>query len=564
MTKKSILRVIFLKNKLRFFSQIAISAVVAGMNVFSAILLKKMIDIATSGTIPELKNLLMVSGTYILTLFGVSFVCTFLKNTYIRKGMQNLKTDIMEQMLTGDINMMKRNTTSRYFTVFSASVVSIETDYVENLLVMIQNVITAVLGVIVMIYLDVALFLCVLIVGGITFSISGLFMKNASDTEKRVTKSNEQFVTFVREVLSGFQIIKSFKAENTVLSIFDKKSKELETDKYKKRMTHDAIKVLGETSTNCIVLFVFAVGAWQAIQGTITAGTIVAFIQLMNFIVVPLQVIPQCIAKFKAVRVVTESLGELTDTGDEQRNEEQDIRGYDISFDHVDFSYDGTEKALTDITLSFDEKKKYAIVGPSGSGKSTLIQLIQGYWDQYGGTMSLGGVDFRRISNTQLFSHISVMQQEIIIFDTSIWNNITLYKEFEQEKVEQVIDAANLRELVAEKGFQYECGENGNKLSGGERQRIAIARCLLLNVPIMLMDEATSALDSNTAYEIEKTILNLESKTRIVVTHKYNRDLLKEYDEIIVMKKGAVAERGTFDELINKKEEFWNLYSLAE
>lgn len=136
MTKKSILRVIFLKNKLRFFSQIAISAVVAGMNVFSAILLKKMIDIATSGTIPELKNLLMVSGTYILTLFGVSFVCTFLKNTYIRKGMQNLKTDIMEQMLTGDINMMKRNTTSRYFTVFSASVVSIETDYVENLLVM--------------------------------------------------------------------------------------------------------------------------------------------------------------------------------------------------------------------------------------------------------------------------------------------------------------------------------------------------------------------------------------------------------------------------------------------
>lgn len=182
------------------------------------------------------------------------------------------------------------------------------------------------------------------------------------------------------------------------------------------------------------VLFVFAVGAWQAIQGTITAGTIVAFIQLMNFIVVPLQVIPQCIAKFKAVRVVTESLGELTDTGDEQRNEEQDIRGYDISFDHVDFSYDGTEKALTDITLSFDEKKKYAIVGPSGSGKSTLIQLIQGYWDQYGGTMSLGGVDFRRISNTQLFSHISVMQQEIIIFDTSIWNNITLYKEFEQEK----------------------------------------------------------------------------------------------------------------------------------
>ena len=329
-------------------------------------------------------------------------------------------------------------------------------------------------------------------------------------------------------------------------------------------MLHDAIKVSGEMSTNCIVLFVFAVGAWQAIHGTITAGTIVAFIQLMNFIVVPIQVIPQCVAKFKAVRAVTENLEELTESGDEQRYEEQDIQGYNIAFHHVDFSYDGTEKALTDITISFDENKKYAIVGPSGSGKSTLIQLLQGYWNQYDGTMSLGGVDIRGISNKEIFSHISVLQQEIIIFDTSIWNNITLYKEFTKEQVERVVDAANLRELVTEKGLQYECGENGNKLSGGERQRIAIARCLLLNVPIMLMDEATSALDSNTAYEIEKTILNLESKTRIVVTHKYNKELLKEYDEIIVMKKGVIAERGTFDELIDKKAEFWRLYSLAE
>ncbi len=564
MTKKSILRTIFHKNKLRFVTQIAVSTIVAGLNVFSAILLKKIIDIATSGTIPELKNLLIVSGTYILTLLGVSFVCTFLKNTYIRKGMQNLKADIMEQILTGDINMMKRNTTSRYFTVFSSSVASIETDYIENLLVMIQNVITAVLGVIVMIYLDISLFLCVLIVGGLTFSLSGLFMKNASDTEKRVMKSNEQFVTFAKEILSGFQIIKSFQAERTVLDIFDKKSNELESGKYKKRMLHDAIKVSGEMSTNCIVLFVFAVGAWQAIHGTITAGTIVAFIQLMNFIVVPIQVIPQCVAKFKAVRAVTENLEELTESGDEQRYEEQDIQGYNIAFHHVDFSYDGTEKALTDITISFDENKKYAIVGPSGSGKSTLIQLLQGYWNQYDGTMSLGGVDIRGISNKEIFSHISVLQQEIIIFDTSIWNNITLYKEFTKEQVERVVDAANLRELVTEKGLQYECGENGNKLSGGERQRIAIARCLLLNVPIMLMDEATSALDSNTAYEIEKTILNLESKTRIVVTHKYNKELLKEYDEIIVMKKGVIAERGTFDELIDKKAEFWRLYSLAE
>lgn len=564
MTKKLILRTVFYKNKLRFATQIVISVIVASLNIFSAILLKKIIDIATSGTIPELNNLLIVSGTYILTLLGVSFVCTFLKNTYIRKGMQNLKAGIIEQILTGDINMMKRNTTSKYFTVFGTSVAAIETDYIENLLIMIQNVITATLGVIVMIYLDFSLFLCVLIVGGLTFSLSGVFMKNAVDTEKRVTKCNEQFVTLVKEILSGFQIIKSFQSERTVLDIFNKKNNELESGKYKKRMIHDAIKVLGETSTNCIVLFVFAVGAWQAIHGAITAGTIVAFIQLMNFIVVPIQLIPQCVAKFKTVRVVTQNLRELTETGGKQRNEELDIQGYNIAFRHVDFSYGGTEKALTDITISFDENKTYAIVGPSGSGKSTLIQLLQGYWNQYDGTISLGGVDVRKISTKELFSHISVLQQEIIIFDTSIWNNITLYKEFTKEQVERVIDAANLRELVTEKGLQYECGENGNKLSGGERQRIAIARCLLLNVPIMLMDEAISALDTNTAHEIEKTILNLKSKTRIVVTHKYNRALLREYDEIIVMKKGVIAERGTFDELIEKKTEFWNLYSLAE
>lgn len=131
-----------------------------------------------------------------------------------------------------------------------------------------------------------------------------------------------------------------------MLDIFNKKNNELESGKYKKRMIHDAIKVLGETSTNCIVLFVFAVGAWQAIHGAITAGTIVAFIQLMNFIVVPIQLIPQCVAKFKTVRVVTQNLRELTETGGKQRNEELDIQGYNIAFRHVDFSYGGTEKRL--------------------------------------------------------------------------------------------------------------------------------------------------------------------------------------------------------------------------
>lgn len=560
---KKIFRIAMKKNKVAFGFQLVVTAIISALNIISALLLKYIIDVAISGTIKNLNQMLIISGIYILSLLVISFICNGVKSTYIRTAMQNIKFQVMKDVLSSDINMMNSSNTSKYMSIFSNDIPSLETDYVENLLVFIQNVITAVLGVLMMAYLDVTLFVCVIVVSVVTFSISGLFSKGSAKIEKDTTDSNETFVTFVNELLSGFQVIKSFMVENMVLNIFLKQSDILEKNKHKKRSMLGRITVLGETSTNLIVFFVFALGAWRSINGDITAGTIVAFIQLLNFIVMPIQIIPQCVAKFKGSKVISQNLDNCCYIEDKKTsNQEFTAPDVGIEFKNVSFGYQEGEDTIHDFSFSFESKKKYAIVGSSGSGKTTILQLMQSYWKGYRGEICLGNIEQAMLTNQQLFSQISVLQQEVFIFDTSIWNNITLFKDFKKEDVERVIDAANLRKLVNEKGNDYKCGENGNKLSGGERQRIAIARSLLLNVPLLLMDEATSSLDAQTAYDIENTILGLEDRLCIIVTHRYNKDALAKYDKILVMKKGRLVECGTFDELIANKNEFWKLYSL--
>lgn len=139
-----------------------------------------------------------------------------------------------------------------------------------------------------------------------------------------------------------------------------------------------------------------------------------------------------------------------------------------------------------------------------------------------------------------------------------------MFKEFEEEKMEHAISLAGLKNLMEEKGENYNCGESGSNLSGGEKQRVSIARCLLRETPVLLMDEATASLDNVTAYQVENQILQVEGITRIIVTHKLEETLLRKYDEIIVMREGIIEEEGTFDELINAGGYFSSLFLVAK
>jgi ABC-type multidrug transport system fused ATPase/permease subunit len=173
-------------------------------------------------------------------------------------------------------------------------------------------------------------------------------------------------------------------------------------------------------------------------------------------------------------------------------------------------------------------------------------------------------MDIKNIRPESLYNTVSTIQQNVFVFNASIRDNVTMFQEFPKEEVDRVIEMAGLQELIAEKGEDYLCGENGSGLSGGEKQRISIARALLRNAKMLLIDEATAALDTETSSRIIKAILALKNMTRIVVTHDLDAGTLQKYDSILTLKNGRIVEDGSFDTLMKNKGYFYSLYTVAQ
>ena len=212
--------------------------------------------------------------------------------------------------------------------------------------------------------------------------------------------------------------------------------------------------------------------------------------------------------------------------------------------EHVSFGYEEGKPVLKDVNLRMEAGKKYALVGASGSGKSTLLNLLMGAYDGYQGSITIDGKQLRTVDSDSLYDLISLIGQNVFLFDNTIRENITMFRHFPDEAVNSAVNRSGLAAVIAAKGENYRCGENGNGLSGGERQRVSIARSLLRNTPVLMLDEATAALDNQTAFEVTDAILKLDGLTRIVVTHRLEEALLRQYDEIIVLRDGRIIEIG--------------------
>lgn len=294
-------------------------------------------------------------------------------------------------------------------------------------------------------------------------------------------------------------------------------------------------------------------------------GALVVFLDLTANVINPIQQLPILLARRKAAAGLIDKLAEelehnLRDQGQAVPGPlEQGIRLQDVSF-----GYEAGQEVLHNLNVTFGAGKRYAIVGASGSGKSTLLQLLMASHSGYTGEIYYDRLELRQLRSEALYQQVSLIEQQVFVFDASLRDNITLFQPFPKEAVDQAIERAGLTELLARRGGDYRCGENGCDLSGGERQRIAIARSLLRSPSVLLLDEATAALDPETAYNITDRILNLEGMTRIVVTHRLEEALLRRYDSILVLKDGVLVEAGTFDQLIRQRQYFYSLYTISQ
>lgn len=562
---KNYVKLFFKENKLVAF--LSMIVFIALSMIFTAIswILQIIFDYMSGKGAFSLTTIFLLVASFMLV---ISLIFALKRSAYPRfleKAMNQYKESVIKKLLKKSYSDFSLANSGTYLSVLTNDCERIQEKYLKKIFDFVQDVLMLVSSLALMIYYSPLLTVIALIISVLPMACSILTANGIATREEQVSKSNESYTALTKDVLNGVSVIKSFKAEQEVINRYQNQSMELEHTKNLREKTMITVSALGTISSLATQLGVMLVGAWMvnAHVGVITAGMVLAFTNLMNGVLQPIASLPQMLGEMKGAKKLISKMADYMSNVKEDSGDIIDDSIKSVVLRDVSYSYDADRKVLKNVNLTLQAGKSYAIVGPSGAGKSSLINLLMGYYKDYKGSVQLNNHELSNVSKSSLYDKTTLMQQSVFMFDASILDNITLFKPFQDAEVDRVIHLAGLDNLIAAKGKDYQCGENGSHLSGGEKQRIAIARSLLKKSEILLVDEATSALDNETSANVTQSILDLQGILRLVVTHRLDANSLKQYDEILVMKSGELIERGSFEELMNQKAYFYSLYTVS-
>lgn len=513
-----------------------------------------------------LMDLTLITLAVIAGISVAEMIAYYTKPKFISRGISQYKEAVFCGLTKKGISAFSGENSSTYISALTNDIQTIEQGYLRNTFSMLESLLTFLGAMVLMIWYSPLLTLIAIGLSLLPLVASILTGNKVSEEEKKVSDRNEAYTAALRDSLGGFAVIKSFKAEAQMIRIFEENVRELAKAQCAKEKMRILVQMFGSIAGITAQLGVFVFGAYLALNGQgVTAGTTMVFVQLMNYVLSPIGTIPTCIAERKAAKALVEKIANALSTNlrEESKTEFKSIdRG--ITVKDLSFAYEPGKQVLNNINCTFALGKKYAIVGASGSGKSTLLNLLMASYRDYEGTICYDNTQLRKISSSDLYDIESIIGQNVFVFNATIRDNITMFRDFHKEQIERAIALSGLTAVVETKGADYLCGENGCGLSGGEKQRIAIARSLLKQSQVLLVDEATAALDAQTAYQVSSAILGLDGVTCIVVTHSLDEGLLRQYDAILTLKNGCLVEEGTFEDLIAKKGYFYSLFTVSQ
>lgn len=405
-------------------------------------------------------------------------------------------------------------------------------------------------------YLNVRLSLYAILIFPVTFLVIGR-LSNVLKKDVRTSKKRlGSLLAHVEETISGVRVVKGLNAqasaENTFRRLNDKFTKS-QTLIYRRA---DLASPLSEFLGVTIVMVILVIGGTMTFNAPehFPAEIFITYIALFSQLITPLKNISTAIAGYKRGVAAMDRINEIMDAEEVILQPSHPVALSEftdrISFNHVDFSYT-TTPVLTDFNLEIHKGQMVALVGPSGSGKTTVMDLVERFYDPIKGTITLDGTDIRDFDIPSYRSLFSLVSQDIVLFNDTLYNNITMGKEASEEDVLDAIRVANLEGFVAtlEDGLYHRLSDRGLNLSGGQRQRISIARAVLRNSPILLLDEATSAMDTQSERFVQMALDNvMKNRTVIVVAHRLST--IQHADNIVVLENGKIVEQGSHNELL--------------
>ena len=548
------------KNTLNIVIVLVSLGIVSLCNMGYPLILKDLID---SALVSDFKLLQKAIGILLLILvisLSSELIHKVFRIKYIAKIRANLQKRFLNGILNMDFEKFSNKNSSEYVSMFNNDLNIVVENYYDEKINLYFSIFSSIVGIVALFSVNYLLAIIAIISSLFPLIIPMLFKKKLSEKRKKSLVKLEKLNLKLKDFLNGFDLINSFNLKKHIKSIFDKKVKETLEVNYKysrlEAVMEIVIGVLSMTSNICLIL----VGTILIFNKTITAGALLAALQIADILIYPVLNISIQLNSINSTKSVKEDFDLILNTKENIIDKEININNVEcISLENLSFSY-GEKKVLSKINYTFEKNKKYAIVGESGSGKSTLLNIINRKYSNYDGNVLMNNYDIKQVNKKGYYKSISMLHQNTFIFNDTIINNITLFKKYKDAQVKEAIKKSCLDSLIKNKeDYNLESINDGNNISGGEKQKIAIARALLNNSNVLLLDEATSSLDNLNHIKVKEVLLNLKNTMIIDITHKLEPELLKKYDEILVINKGEIVESGSYNDLTNAKGILYNM-----
>ncbi len=506
-----------------------------------------------------LKNLFLYLSFYILAP---------LKNGLVTR----LRSELYQKVLELPIGYFTEKHKGDLMSRITNDISEVENSVVGTLEGWVRDPIQILLNLAVLLYISPQLTLFLFVLLPVLGFIIGRISRSLKKQSMTAAELQGQTVSVLDETLGGLRVIKAFNAEHLLGNRFEGLNRMLLKTKnaiaFRRDLASPMSETLGVFMFCCILLF----GGWLVItKQTLEGAAFLTYLGLFYNIINPAKNLSQSFYNMQKGSAAISRIEEVLQTPVVIQNPANPLLLQDFSdsivFDNVTFNY-GERVILQNINLTIPKGKTIALVGSSGSGKSTLVDLIPRFHDVSSGRVLIDGVDIREYDLQSVRQHMGIVTQEPILFNDSIANNIALgatHKASHAADLTAAATIANAANFIAQKaeGYQFNVGDRGSKLSGGERQRLTIARAVLKNPPILILDEATSSLDTESEKMVQDAIYNvMHNRTTVVIAHRLST--IRHADEIIVLDKGQIVERGTHENLMSKGGQYYRLVEMQE